>query len=171
MATKDFIGLGVFFVIIVASFSQFYYLSFGDRIQKYSSYVKSLMHVILFLLVHPNEMTDVSPFMGPILYMSYMFTMLAVFVNLFFALVDDAFRTVRHQRDIILLDNDTGRHFKSKAYQFVTQFKKLLNGEKESSDEEQRVAATKAKTAFDLMPSKFNQIIGKVNQVSVFLIL
>ncbi len=86
-------------------------------------------------------------------------------MNLFFALVDQTFTDVRRNREFILADNDIGRHVHYKVNKIFERVKKIVRGEKFDPEEEKRLEAIKKKTAFDVMSSKINQVIGKVHFV------
>jgi uncharacterized membrane protein (DUF485 family) len=94
---KDLIGFGVMFFIVFFAYVQLGYLLFGAQIFDYSTMSNAmfaLFRTILGDFDFPGLQTA-APVMGPIFFISYIFFVFFVLVNMFLAIINDTYSGVK----------------------------------------------------------------------------
>ena len=96
-------GLASFFVVffcLLMAFTQLGYLIFGKVLTPYSSFF-STMRAILQMLLGGNmyffELEIVNPIIGPLFVFGYMMTMMMVLLNMFLAIINEAYMDVKYE--------------------------------------------------------------------------
>ena len=86
----------VFFLIYI-SFVQLFYLMFGNYINGYSSFIKSMETAFLIMMgkFDANQYLTVSPVLGPLIFSIYNCVILLFALNIFISIIVEAFSKVR----------------------------------------------------------------------------
>lgn len=113
--TYDILGFMVMFYIVFFAYAQLGYLLFGGNVSDYSSFTDTmftLFRIILgdfdFVSLYDNTGT-----MGALYFLSYIFFVFFVLLNMFLAIINDSYSDVKADIDSSTNDFELGAYFKS----------------------------------------------------------
>merc|ERR1719428_2644427 len=95
--TKDIAGFAVMFFIIFLAYAQWGYLIFGTQVQDFSTYMDSIFTLFRIILGDFNfkEIEDANRILGPIFFITYVFFVFFVLINMFLAIINDTYAEVK----------------------------------------------------------------------------
>lgn len=111
---KDILGFFIMFYIVFFAFAQLGYLLFGATTPDYSTFTTTcftLFRIILGDFDFPTLMAN-APTMGPIYFLSYVFFVFFVLLNMFLAIINDTYADVKSDVDEQKSDFELGDYFK-----------------------------------------------------------
>ncbi|XP_054164324.1 polycystic kidney disease 2-like 1 protein [Oppia nitens] len=94
---KDVAGFGVMFFIVFFAFAQLGYLLFGTQVKDYSSFGKSVFTLLRLILgdFDFQALEAANRVLGPIFFLSYIFFVFFVLMNMFLAIINDTYAEVK----------------------------------------------------------------------------
>ena len=102
----DIAGFSVMFFIIFVGYAQFGYLVFGQTIYNFSTFPESLFTLFRIILgdfdFHELEKADYV--LGPIYFITYVFLVFFVLLNMFLAIINDTYSVVKEE--LAMKEND-----------------------------------------------------------------
>ncbi|XP_067128967.1 polycystin-2-like [Centruroides vittatus] len=95
--SKDVAGFGVMFFIVFFAFAQLGYLLFGTQVFDYSTFVKAVFTLLRLILGDFNfyDLEAANRILGPIYFLSYVFFVFFVLMNMFLAIINDTYAEVK----------------------------------------------------------------------------
>ncbi|XP_057314432.1 polycystin-2-like isoform X2 [Hydractinia symbiolongicarpus] len=94
---KDIAGFAVMFFIIFLAYAQWGYLIFGTQVKDFSTYLDSVFTLFRIILgdfdFHAIE--DANRILGPIFFITYVFFVFFVLINMFLAIINDTYAEVK----------------------------------------------------------------------------
>ncbi|RWS23690.1 polycystin-2-like protein, partial [Leptotrombidium deliense] len=123
--SKDIAGFGVMFFIVFFAFAQLGYLLFGTQVKDYSSFGNSVFTLLRLILgdFDFHELEAANRVLGPIYFLSYIFFVFFVLMNMFLAIINDSYAEVKSeindQDDFQIMD-----YFKSHYQNLLTKLGK-----------------------------------------------
>uniref|UniRef100_A0A1I7Y2U4 PKD_channel domain-containing protein n=1 Tax=Steinernema glaseri TaxID=37863 RepID=A0A1I7Y2U4_9BILA len=96
-AAKDIGGFGVMFAIFYAAYVQFGFLAFGCQIAEYSTIYSASFTLLRTILgdFDFNALQKANRVLGPIFFLTYIFLVFFVLLNMFLAIINDAYSEVK----------------------------------------------------------------------------
>merc|ERR1719461_710071 len=96
-AGKDLGGFSVMFVIIYFAFVQLGFLLFGIQVYDFRSITDSIFTLFRMILGDFNfkAIESASTFLGPVYFLSYIFFVFFVLLNMFLAIINDTYSEVK----------------------------------------------------------------------------
>lgn len=111
---KDIAGFAVMFFIIFLAYAQWGYLIFGTQVRDFSTYLDSIFTLFRIILGDFNfrEIEDANRYLGPIFFITYVFFVFFVLINMFLAIINDTYAEVKS--DLAQQENEfaIGDYFK-----------------------------------------------------------
>ncbi|XP_037559905.1 polycystin-2-like [Dermacentor silvarum] len=97
--SKDVAGFSIMFFIVFFAFAQLGYLLFGTQIQGFSSFVNAVFTLLRLILgdFDFEEMEAANRVLGPIYFLSYVFFVFFVLLNMFLAIINDTYAEVKSE--------------------------------------------------------------------------
>ncbi|XP_047124812.1 polycystin-2 isoform X1 [Hydra vulgaris] len=94
---KDIAGFAVMFFIIFLAYAQWGYLIFGTQVQDFSTYLSSIFTLFRIILgdFDFGAMENASRYLGPIFFITYVFFVFFVLINMFLAIINDTYAEVK----------------------------------------------------------------------------
>jgi len=94
---KDIAGFAVMFFIIFLAYAQWGYLIFGTQVKDFSTYMDSVYTLFRIILGDFNfrEIQDANRILGPIFFITYVFFVFFVLINMFLAIINDTYAEVK----------------------------------------------------------------------------
>ncbi|XP_038060410.1 polycystic kidney disease 2-like 1 protein isoform X3 [Patiria miniata] len=94
---KDVGGFTIMFLIIFLAYAQFGYLVFGTQIKDFSSVGDCIFTLLRIVLGDFNfhELQEANRVLGPIFFMTYVFVVFFVLLNMFLAIINDTYSEVK----------------------------------------------------------------------------
>ncbi|XP_021266439.1 polycystic kidney disease 2-like 2 protein isoform X2 [Numida meleagris] len=93
---KDIIGFAIMFFIIFFAYAQFSYLVFGSQVNDFSTIQNCIFSQFRIVLGDFNfESLEVNSILGPIYYISFVFFVFFVLLNMFLAIINDTYSEVK----------------------------------------------------------------------------
>jgi polycystin 2 len=94
---KDVGGFTIMFLIIFLAYAQFGYLVFGTQIKDFSSVENCIFTLFRIVLGDFNfhELEEANRVLGPIFFMTYVFVVFFVLLNMFLAIINDTYSEVK----------------------------------------------------------------------------
>ncbi|KAF8770771.1 Polycystic kidney disease 2-like 1 protein like [Argiope bruennichi] len=97
MCSKDVAGFGIMFFIVFFAFAQLGYLLFGTVVRDFSTFAKAVFTLLRLILGDFNfyELEAANRILGPIYFLSYVFFVFFVLMNMFLAIINDTYAEVK----------------------------------------------------------------------------
>jgi len=94
---KDIAGFAIMFFIIFLAYAQWGYLIFGTQVEGFSTYMSSIFTLFRIILGDFNfrEIEEANRILGPIFFLSYVFFVFFVLINMFLAIINDTYAEVK----------------------------------------------------------------------------
>uniref|UniRef100_A0A8C9FY55 Polycystin cation channel PKD1/PKD2 domain-containing protein n=1 Tax=Pavo cristatus TaxID=9049 RepID=A0A8C9FY55_PAVCR len=93
---KDIIGFAIMFFIIFFAYAQFSHLVFGSQVNDFSTFQNCIFSQFRIVLGDFNfESLEVNSILGPIYYISFVFFVFFVLLNMFLAIINDTYSEVK----------------------------------------------------------------------------
>ncbi|XP_008500272.2 polycystic kidney disease 2-like 1 protein [Calypte anna] len=141
---KDILGFAIMFFIVFFAYAQLGYLLFGTQVETFSTFVKCIFTQFRIILgdFDYNSIDNANRVLGPIYFITYVFFVFFVLLNMFLAIINDTYSEVKEelssQKDELQLSdilkqsyNRTLMRLKLKKEQISDVQKALQNGTKE----------------------------------------
>lgn len=95
--SKDVAGFGIMFFIVFFAFAQLGYLLFGTQVFDYSTFIKAVFTLLRLILGDFNfyDLEAANRILGPIYFLSYVFFVFFVLMNMFLAIINDTYAEVK----------------------------------------------------------------------------
>ncbi|CAG2101885.1 unnamed protein product [Medioppia subpectinata] len=119
---KDIAGFGVMFFIVFFAFAQLGYLLFGTQVKDYSSFGKAVFTLLRLILgdFDFQALEAANRVLGPIFFLSYIFFVFFVLMNMFLAIINDTYAEVKAEIGVDGEDFAVMDYFKSISNQLLT---------------------------------------------------
>ncbi|XP_067122241.1 polycystin-2-like [Centruroides vittatus] len=116
--SKDVGGFAIMFFIVFFAFAQLGYLLFGSQVQAFSSFGTAVFSLLRLILgdFDFEELEAANRVLGPIYFLSYVFFVFFVLMNMFLAIINDTYAEVKSE-----ISQD------SNEFELVDYFKKGYN--------------------------------------------
>jgi Polycystin cation channel len=107
--SKSILGFFVVFIVLLCSFTQMANIVYGSQLIDFMNFSRTISSLFLMLLGGLNDypyMNQVSPYFTPVFFVFYMFLMFFVIMNIFVAILNEAFGVVvemqikEHEKEI-----------------------------------------------------------------------
>lgn len=98
IASKHFLSFTFAFMTIIIAYVSLTVLTFGRNVYEYRSFARSFSSILLMLIGAKapfHELQDVSIIIGPFFVFAYMVTIVMIFLNMFLAILNDAYTESR----------------------------------------------------------------------------
>lgn len=122
---SDIAGFAVMFFIIFVAYAQLGYLIFGTIVSDFNSFHESMFTLFRIVLGDFNfhELEEANRVMGPIFFMTYVFLVFFVLLNMFLAIINDTYSEVK--ADIALQQSEVqvGDYLKRGYNKMLTKLK------------------------------------------------
>ncbi|OXB56851.1 hypothetical protein ASZ78_004734 [Callipepla squamata] len=93
---KDIIGFAITFFIIFFAYAQFSHLVFGSQVDDFSTFQNCIFSQFRIMLGDFNfESLEVNSILGPIYYISFVFLVFFILLNVLLAIINDTYSEVR----------------------------------------------------------------------------
>jgi len=94
---KDIAGFAVMFFIIFLAYAQWGYLIFGTQVKDFSTYLDSIFTLFRIILgdFDFRAIEDANRVLGPIFFITYVFFVFFVLINMFLAIINDTYAEVK----------------------------------------------------------------------------
>ncbi|EDV22240.1 uncharacterized protein TRIADDRAFT_28988, partial [Trichoplax adhaerens] len=95
--TKDILGFAIMFFIIFFAYAQLAYLAFGNQVRDFSTFHDCIYTLFRIILGDFNfsEIERSNRVLGPIFFISYVFFVFFVLLNMFLAIINDTYTEVK----------------------------------------------------------------------------
>lgn len=95
----DIAGFSVMFMIIFIAYAQFGYLVFGQTVYNFSAFPESLFTLFRIILgdFDFHELEQANYILGPIFFITYVFLVFFVLLNMFLAIINDTYSVVKEE--------------------------------------------------------------------------
>ncbi|XP_076327239.1 polycystin-2-like protein 1 isoform X1 [Tachypleus tridentatus] len=95
--SKDVAGFGIMFCIVFFAYAQLGYLLFGTQVKDFSNFLKSVFTLLRIILGDFDfyEIEAANRVLGPIFFLSYVFFVFFVLMNMFLAIINDTYSEVK----------------------------------------------------------------------------
>lgn len=112
--SKDIAGFAVMFFIVFFAYAQLGYLLFGTQVQDFSSFIRAIFTLLRVILgdFNFNEIEAANRVLGPIYFLSYVFFVFFVLMNMFLAIINDTYSEVKTDIACQKSDIEIGEYFK-----------------------------------------------------------
>ncbi|XP_017486061.1 PREDICTED: polycystic kidney disease 2-like 1 protein [Rhagoletis zephyria] len=119
---KDIAGFGVMFFIVFFAFAQLGYLLFGTQVKDYSSFGKAVFTLLRLILgdFDFQALESANRVLGPIFFLSYIFFVFFVLMNMFLAIINDTYAEVKSELSNETDDFAVMDYFKGISNQLLT---------------------------------------------------
>ncbi|XP_040564688.1 polycystin-2-like [Lepeophtheirus salmonis] len=113
-SSKDVAGFGTMFFIVFFAFAQLGYLLFGTQVRDFSSFADSVFTLLRTILgdFNFNEIQEANRILGPIFFLSYVFFVFFVLLNMFLAIINDTYSEVKAELSSHRNEFEVGDYFK-----------------------------------------------------------
>ncbi|KAM7047898.1 polycystin-2-like protein 1 [Acridotheres tristis] len=141
---KDILGFAIMFFIVFFAYAQLGYLLFGTQVENFSTFVKCIFTQFRIILgdFDYDSIDNANRVLGPIYFVTYVFFVFFVLLNMFLAIINDTYSEVKEelssQKDELQLSdilkqsyNRTLTRLKLKKEQISDVQKALQNGTKQ----------------------------------------
>ncbi|XP_013781183.2 polycystic kidney disease 2-like 1 protein [Limulus polyphemus] len=95
--SKDIAGFGIMFCIVFFAYAQLGYLLFGTQVKDFSNFLKSVFTLLRIILGDFDfyEIEAANRVLGPLFFLSYVFFVFFVLMNMFLAIINDTYSEVK----------------------------------------------------------------------------
>ncbi|XP_061857083.1 polycystin-2-like protein 1 isoform X1 [Colius striatus] len=141
---KDILGFAIMFFIVFFAYAQLGYLLFGTQVENFSTFLKCIFTQFRIILgdFDYNSIDNANRILGPVYFVTYVFFVFFVLLNMFLAIINDTYSEVKEElsskKDELQLSdilkqsyNQTLMKLKLKKEQISDVQKALQNGMKE----------------------------------------
>lgn len=128
-AAKFFWSFTAVFMTIIIAYVMLTTLTFGRSVEQYHSFLRSFSSVLLMLIGAKapfHKLRTISIFIGPFFVFAYMVTIVMIFLNMFLAILNDAYTESREQGQEGLQDLKISKLLKKKAKKTVMGTKEVV---------------------------------------------
>ncbi|XP_073338526.1 polycystin-2-like protein 1 [Pagrus major] len=96
---KDILGFAVMFFIVFFAYAQLGYLLFGTEVESFSTFVKCIFTQFRIILgdFDYNAIDRANRVLGPIYFVTYVFFVFFVLLNMFLAIINDTYSEVKEE--------------------------------------------------------------------------
>ncbi|XP_075072553.1 polycystin-2-like protein 1 isoform X3 [Mixophyes fleayi] len=146
---KDILGFAIMFFIVFFAYAQLGYLLFGTQVENFSTFVKCIFTQFRIILgdFDYDAIDNANRILGPIYFVTYVFFVFFVLLNMFLAIINDTYSEVKeelsHQKNELQFSDilkqgyrKTLMKLKLKKERISDVQKALQNGSKEMAFEE-----------------------------------
>ncbi|CAF3934368.1 unnamed protein product [Adineta steineri] len=117
---KDVFGFTIMFMIVFLAYAQLGYLLFGSLIEDYKTFALSIFSLFRIILgdFDFDAILDAHRILGPIFFLTYVFFVFFVLLNMFLAIINDTYSEVKNDMTNQKSEIELGDYFK-KSYDKV----------------------------------------------------
>ncbi|XP_026570283.1 polycystic kidney disease 2-like 1 protein [Pseudonaja textilis] len=96
---KDILGFAIMFFIVFFAYAQLGYLLFGTQVENFSTFVKCIFTQFRIILgdFDYNAIDNANRILGPIYFVTYVFFVFFVLLNMFLAIINDTYSEVKEE--------------------------------------------------------------------------
>uniref|UniRef100_A0A674GK00 Polycystin 2 like 1, transient receptor potential cation channel n=1 Tax=Taeniopygia guttata TaxID=59729 RepID=A0A674GK00_TAEGU len=96
---KDILGFAIMFFIVFFAYAQLGYLLFGTQVENFSTFVKCIFTQFRIILgdFDYNSIDNANRVLGPIYFVTYVFFVFFVLLNMFLAIINDTYSEVKDE--------------------------------------------------------------------------
>nr|XP_014341844.1 PREDICTED: polycystic kidney disease 2-like 1 protein isoform X2 [Latimeria chalumnae] len=96
---KDIFGFAIMFFIVFFAYAQLGYLLFGTQVENFSTFVKCIFTQFRIILgdFDYDAIDDANRVLGPIYFVTYVFFVFFVLLNMFLAIINDTYSEVKEE--------------------------------------------------------------------------
>lgn len=148
---KSIFAFFVVFIVLMCSFSQTVHVVYGNELEVFTTFSRCLSNLFMILLGaldNYKDMSLASPIFTPLLYISFMFLMFFVIMNIFVAILNEAYGVVVELHTKSLEKEIVGR-LKIRLFTEIRHFYERLKYFCKKSFKKQRVERSVAFKAFN----------------------
>ncbi|XP_069755503.1 polycystin-2-like protein 1 [Narcine bancroftii] len=94
---KDILGFAIMFFIVFFAYAQLGYLLFGTQVENFSTFLKCIFTQFRIILGDFNfdEIDNANRILGPIYFVTYVFFVFFILLNMFLAIINDTYSEVK----------------------------------------------------------------------------
>jgi len=118
---KDLTGFAIMFFIFFLAFTQLGYLLFGSQVQDYSTMTQAFFSLFRTILGDFNfpELQQASSILGPMFFITYVFFVFFILLNMFLAIINDTYGEVKQDLAEQQNEFEMGEYFKKGAFKVM----------------------------------------------------
>ncbi|CAF3336661.1 unnamed protein product [Rotaria socialis] len=111
---KDVLGFSVMFMIVFLAYAQLGYLLFGTMVEDYKSFAISIFTLFRIILgdFDFEAILEAHRILGPIFFLTYVFFVFFVLLNMFLAIINDTYSEVKSDLSTQKSEFELGDYFK-----------------------------------------------------------
>ncbi|XP_020646855.3 polycystin-2-like protein 1 [Pogona vitticeps] len=96
---KDILGFAIMFFIVFFAYAQLGYLLFGTQVENFSTFIKCIFTQFRIILgdFDYNAIDNANRILGPIYFVTYVFFVFFVLLNMFLAIINDTYSEVKEE--------------------------------------------------------------------------
>ncbi|XP_048663097.1 polycystic kidney disease 2-like 1 protein isoform X2 [Marmota marmota marmota] len=96
---KDILGFAVMFFIVFFAYAQLGYLIFGTQVENFSTFIKCIFTQFRIILgdFDYNTINNANRILGPAYFVTYVFFVFFVLLNMFLAIINDTYSEVKEE--------------------------------------------------------------------------
>nr|XP_045012353.1 polycystic kidney disease 2-like 1 protein isoform X2 [Jaculus jaculus] len=96
---KDILGFAVMFFIVFFAYAQLGYLLFGTQVENFSTFIKCIFTQFRIILgdFDYNAINNANRILGPAYFVTYVFFVFFVLLNMFLAIINDTYSEVKEE--------------------------------------------------------------------------
>uniref|UniRef100_A0A8C3PB03 Polycystin 2 like 1, transient receptor potential cation channel n=1 Tax=Chrysemys picta bellii TaxID=8478 RepID=A0A8C3PB03_CHRPI len=96
---KDILGFAIMFFIVFFAYAQLGYLLFGTQVENFSTFIKCIFTQFRIILgdFDYNAIDNANRVLGPIYFVTYVFFVFFVLLNMFLAIINDTYSEVKEE--------------------------------------------------------------------------
>ncbi|NP_852087.2 polycystin-2-like protein 1 [Mus musculus] len=96
---KDILGFAIMFFIVFFAYAQLGYLLFGTQVENFSTFVKCIFTQFRIILgdFDYNAIDNANRILGPVYFVTYVFFVFFVLLNMFLAIINDTYSEVKEE--------------------------------------------------------------------------
>ena len=163
MCLNDLMSFSIVFFLIWISFVQLMHLMFGNYLEGYSSFIKSMENAFQILLGknNANQFISISPILGPVLFAGFFLANVCFSLNIFVSIITNAFDEVRLERK----KDETNKNFFDYTW---TKLKNLFGNNRRHTDTKPHC---EYRDHLSILPKHVNRLINFLYRVIDFFAL
>ncbi|XP_048194432.1 polycystic kidney disease 2-like 1 protein isoform X2 [Perognathus longimembris pacificus] len=96
---KDILGFAIMFFIVFFAYAQLGYLLFGTQVENFSTFIKCIFTQFRIILgdFDYNAIDNANRILGPVYFVTYVFFVFFVLLNMFLAIINDTYSEVKEE--------------------------------------------------------------------------
>ncbi|XP_012873128.1 PREDICTED: polycystic kidney disease 2-like 1 protein [Dipodomys ordii] len=96
---KDILGFAIMFFIVFFAYAQLGYLLFGTQVENFSTFTKCIFTQFRIILgdFDYNAINNANRILGPVYFVTYVFFVFFVLLNMFLAIINDTYSEVKEE--------------------------------------------------------------------------